>query len=68
MTMVRFERVSKRYGAGKDALSNINFELARGEFAFLTGHSGAGKSTLLRSEEHTSELQSQLEHRMPSSA
>lgn len=48
MTMVRFERVSKRYGAGKDALSNINFELARGEFAFLTGHSGAGKSTLLK--------------------
>ena len=48
MTMVRFDGVSKRYGGNKDALSNISFELAKGEFAFLTGHSGAGKSTLLK--------------------
>ncbi|WP_370314450.1 cell division ATP-binding protein FtsE [Thalassolituus sp.] len=46
--MVRFEGVGKRYAGGKDALSNISFELAIGEFAFLTGHSGAGKSTLLK--------------------
>ncbi|ASP38121.1 cell division ATP-binding protein FtsE [Bacterioplanes sanyensis] len=46
--MVRFERVSKRYPGGRDALSGVNFELGRGEFAFLTGHSGAGKSTLLK--------------------
>ena len=48
MTMVQFDRVGKRYPGGKEALSGINFELARGEFAFLTGHSGAGKSTLLK--------------------
>lgn len=48
MTMVRFERVSKRYPSGKEALSGIDFELAKGEFAFLTGHSGAGKSTLMK--------------------
>lgn len=48
MSMIRFERVSKRYPSGKEALSNINFELAKGEFAFLTGHSGAGKSTLMK--------------------
>ncbi|TNC92649.1 MAG: cell division ATP-binding protein FtsE [Thalassolituus sp.] len=48
MSMVRFEGVGKRYAGGKDALSNISFELAKGEFAFLTGHSGAGKSTLLK--------------------
>jgi len=48
MTMVQFDRVGKRYPGGKEALSGISFELARGEFAFLTGHSGAGKSTLLK--------------------
>lgn len=46
--MIRFENVSKRYDSGQEALSNVSFELASGEMAFLTGHSGAGKSTLLR--------------------
>lgn len=45
--MIRFDRVSKRYG-NQDALSELNFEMQTGEFAFLTGHSGAGKSTLLK--------------------
>lgn len=53
--MVRFDRVSKRYPGGKEALSGVSFELDRGEFAFLTGHSGAGKSTLLK-------LMMQMEH------
>ncbi len=48
MPMVRFDRVSKRYPGGKEALTGVSFELQRGEFAFLTGHSGAGKSTLLK--------------------
>jgi len=46
--MIRFEHVAKRYPGGVQALSDVNFELRRGEMAFLTGHSGAGKSTLLR--------------------
>ena len=46
--MIRFDNVSKRYREGHDALVNVNFELAAGEMAFLTGHSGAGKSTLLK--------------------
>lgn len=46
--MIRFQHVSKRYANGFLALNNTNFELATGEFAFLTGHSGAGKSTLLK--------------------
>jgi cell division transport system ATP-binding protein len=46
--MVRFEHVTKHYTASGDALTDISFELAAGEMAFLTGHSGAGKSTLLR--------------------
>lgn len=46
--MISFDRVSKRYEGGHQALSNISFELGKGEMAFLTGHSGAGKSTLLK--------------------
>ncbi len=46
--MIRFDSVSKRYPNGFDALTQVNFELAAGEMAFLTGHSGAGKSTLLK--------------------
>ena len=46
--MVVFNSVSKRYPGGYEALSGVNFHLARGELAFLTGHSGAGKSTLLK--------------------
>lgn len=46
--MISFSNVSKRYESGFEALNNINFNLARGEMAFLTGHSGAGKSTLLK--------------------
>lgn len=46
--MIQFERVSKRYAEGHDALREISLEIARDELVFLTGHSGAGKSTLLR--------------------
>ncbi len=46
--MIRFDQVSKRYPGGYEALARVNFDLAQGEMAFLTGHSGAGKSTLLK--------------------
>jgi cell division transport system ATP-binding protein len=46
--MISFSNVSKRYPGGHDAIKNVNFDLAREEMAFLTGHSGAGKSTLLK--------------------
>ena len=46
--MIKFEQVSKTYPGGQRALSKVNFDIAPGEMAFLTGHSGAGKSTLLK--------------------
>lgn len=46
--MISFERVSKRYDNGHDALREVSFDVNRDELVFLTGHSGAGKSTLLR--------------------
>jgi len=46
--MLQFDQVSKSYPGGFVALERINFRLAKGEMAFLTGHSGAGKSTILK--------------------
>lgn len=46
--MIQFDRVSKHYGKGQDALRNVSFNINQGDMVFLTGHSGAGKSTLLK--------------------
>jgi cell division transport system ATP-binding protein len=46
--MISFERVTKRYEEGHDALREVSFHIARDDLVFLTGHSGAGKSTLMR--------------------
>jgi cell division transport system ATP-binding protein len=46
--MITFDRVSKRYDEGHDALREISVNINRNELVFVTGHSGAGKSTLLR--------------------
>ena len=43
--MILFDKVSKRYPSGKEALSDVSFGIQTGEMAFLTGNSGAGKST-----------------------
>lgn len=46
--MIRFEQVAKRYPGGREALSELNLRVEKGEMVFLSGHSGAGKSTLLK--------------------
>jgi cell division transport system ATP-binding protein len=46
--MLIVEGVSKYYGQRQAALSDITFQVDKGEMIFLTGASGAGKSTLLR--------------------
>ena len=46
--MLKFEKVSKKFGLELFNLSDINFEIENGEFVFLTGPSGAGKTTILR--------------------
>jgi cell division transport system ATP-binding protein len=45
--VIRFQHVSKTYPSGVEALRDISFHIAKGQFVFLTGHSGAGKSSIL---------------------
>lgn len=47
--MIRFDSVSKRFsGQKRAAVSELTFEIERGEFVFLVGPSGSGKSSVLR--------------------
>lgn len=48
--MIRMNKITKEYGKNENyirALSEIDFEVNRGEFVAITGSSGSGKTTLL---------------------
>ncbi|NJL86619.1 MAG: cell division ATP-binding protein FtsE [Leptolyngbyaceae cyanobacterium SM1_1_3] len=46
--MVVLSNISKTYRNGSKALINVNLQVKRGDFLFVTGPSGSGKSTLLK--------------------
>ena len=46
--MIEFRNVSKTYDTGTEAVHKANFNIEKGECAFLVGTSGSGKSTLIK--------------------
>ena len=48
MVSVRYEKVTKRYDDGTEAVKELDLEVSDGEFLVLLGPSGCGKSTTLR--------------------
>lgn len=50
MKLLEVQSIYKTYGSGEtavQALKNVNFSVAKGEFVAVVGESGSGKSTLL---------------------
>jgi cell division transport system ATP-binding protein len=45
--VIRLYHITKRYNE-VPALSDISFQVSKGEFSYITGPSGAGKTTLLK--------------------
>ena len=48
MAGVRLNHLQKKYDNGYEAISDLNIDIADGEFLILVGPSGCGKSTALR--------------------
>ena len=48
MSLIELKDVTMTYKNGVTALSDINLDIKKSEFVFITGGSGSGKSTLLK--------------------
>jgi cell division transport system ATP-binding protein len=48
MGQIEFQRVTRRFDNGQEALKELSVTFDPGSMTFLTGHSGAGKSTFLK--------------------
>ncbi len=46
--MIKFQKVSKKFGNNSQALSDLNFSVEKQEFVFLVGPTGSGKTTIFR--------------------
>lgn len=46
--MISLENVSKKFGTGVFAISDVSFTVEKGEFVFLIGPTGSGKTTIFR--------------------
>src|SRR3990167_557290 len=46
--MISLENVSKKFGTGIYAVTDITFSVEKGEFVFLVGPTGSGKTTIFR--------------------
>ena len=46
--MIQLQHVYKTYPGPIHALKDINLDIKKGDFVFITGRSGAGKTTLFK--------------------
>ena len=62
---VRFEDVAKIYPDGTRAVTDLDLDIADGEFMVLVGPSGCGKTTALRMVAGLGEGLSRMRHQQP---
>ncbi len=47
-SMIKLDKVTKKFGTGVFGLSEITLAVDKGEFVFLVGPTGSGKTTIFR--------------------